>query len=135
MKITMTPDVVFSYWIFVWYLLYILHLIPYSPKLWLLIAILIMILEIIYIFIKGDKILLIAFIAPFILFKLMPFYTILNEPYQLKDFIFGLALFILYLLWLNYKNLNLFKIYSFDSIMQLPFVHYFYNRIKKIIKE
>ena len=133
MKITITPDIVFSYWIFLWYILYILRIIPYSPKLWLLIAIITMILEIIYISMKADKILLFLFIFPLILFKIIPFYTIRRDPYQLKDIIFGLVLCILYLLWLNYKNVSLFKIYSFESIMQMPFIHYFYNRIKKIV--
>lgn len=132
MKIT--PDIVFSYWIFLWYILYILRVIPYSPKLWLLFAIITMVLEIIYISMKADKILLFLFIFPLILFKMVPFYTIRHDLYQLKDIIFGLVLSILYLLWLNYKNVNLFKIYSFDSIMRMPFIHYFYNKIKKIIK-
>jgi hypothetical protein len=82
---------------------------------------------------KADKILLFLFIFPLILFKIIPFYTIRRDPYQLKDIIFGLVLCILYLLWLNYKNVSLFKIYSFESIMQMPFIHYFYNRIKKIV--
>jgi hypothetical protein len=118
-----TPDMVFSYWLLLWYLLYILGIISYSPKLWFLIAIIFMI-GIIFVMIYHSSEYTILFIIALILFKLLPFYTMRHDLYKMKDILFGVALFFVYLLWLHYKNVNIIKIYSYRSFKDMPFVHF-----------
>ena len=129
MKIT--PDMIFSYWLLLWYILYISHIIPYSPKIWFIFAILFMIGMICLMVYNNSPLpYIILFIVAFILFKGIPFYTMRNDPYQTKDVVFGLVLVIFYLLWLQYKKVNIFKIYSYESFKDMPFVHYFFKLFK-----
>lgn len=44
--------------------------------------------------------------------KGIPLYTIRYNPYKLCDILFGLMLFIIYLIWLHYKNVDPIDIYT-----------------------
>ena len=103
------PDLIFSYWIYLWYILYIFKVLKYNPKL----AIICGMIENLVIFIlmciyKTKKILVVLFIIMFVILKLIPLYTIWNDKIHLNDDIKNTSLlFIIYLVWIHLNKLNL----------------------------
>jgi len=103
------PDLIFSYWIYVWYILYIFKVLKYNPKLVIICGIIenliMFILMCIY---NTKKILVVLFIIMFILLKLIPLYTIWNDKIQFNDDIKNTSLlFIIYLLWIHLNQLTI----------------------------
>jgi len=101
-------DLVFSYWIFIWYILYIFKIINLNPKF----AIYCGITENIIIFYmmlyyKTNIKIIIGFILMFILLKILPLYTLINTKILKKDIFITLLLFIIYLLWLYINNISI----------------------------
>jgi hypothetical protein len=109
----MTPDLLFSYWLFLWYVLYLLNIIKYSPKIWFIIALCYICIATFYMYkIHYKFILLFLSIAFFI--KVIPLYTIRKDKYKMDDFLFGLLLVFIYVSWTRYRNKNVIKIYTVE---------------------
>jgi hypothetical protein len=127
-----SPDLIFSYWIFVWYILYILKLIHYSPKIFLIISIFYIIITTIYMIHNFSIKIIVTFIIINFIIKVIPLYTIKNDKYNINDFLFGIFLFILYIIWVFYRKKNINKIYNnifpFNSNKDLPIVLYLVNK-------
>ena len=103
------PDLIFSYWIYLWYILYIFKVLKYNPKLAIICGmfenLVIFILMCIY---KTKKILVVLFIIMFVILKLIPLYTIWNDKIHLNDDIKNTSLlFIIYLLWIHLNQLTI----------------------------
>jgi len=102
------PDLIFSYWIFAWYLLYFFGFFKfYNPKFAIIFGIfenLIMLFLLFYYNIKFYLILL--FIIVVTIQKIIPLYTIWNDKIQNKDIIATFILFIIYLFWYRINNKN-----------------------------
>lgn len=103
------PDLIFSYWIYLWYILYIFKVLKYNPKL----AIICGMIENLFIFLlmciyNTKKILILLFIIMFFILKLIPLYTIWNDKIQFNDDIKNTSLlFIIYLLWIHFNQLTI----------------------------
>jgi hypothetical protein len=103
------PDLIFSYWIYLWYILYIFKILKYNPKLAIICGMFenFIILILMYIY-NTKKILVILFIIMFFILKLFPLYTIWNDKIKLKDDIINTSLlFIIYLIWIRLNQLNI----------------------------
>lgn len=111
-----TPDLLFSYWLFLWYFFYIFKIIPYSPKIWFIIALIYIGIAIIYMYNKVNVSFFLLFICIAFLVKVLPLYSIKKDKYKLKDFLFGIYIFIVYILWVHYRNQNIIKIYTIDLL-------------------
>ena len=103
------PDLIFSYWIYLWYILYIFKVIKYNPKFAIICGmienLIILLLMCIY---NTKKILIVLFIIMFFILKLIPLYTIWNDKIQLNDDIKNTSLlFIIYLLWIHLNQLTI----------------------------
>lgn len=101
-------DLVFSYWVYLWYLLYILKLIKYNPKFAIGIGIidnLIMLCLMLYFGTKIQSI--ITFIIINTIIKIIPYYTLKNIPLKIRDILFTLFLFILFIVWLHINKQSL----------------------------
>ena len=102
-------DLIFSYWMFAWYILYEFKCTNYSPKLALIIGLISnTILLFLMIFYKNNiiNILLFCFIQFFI--KIIPLWRLRNNKiYDLKSLC---ILFIIYMAWLFINNTNIFKL-------------------------
>ena len=103
-------DYIFSIWIFVWYILYELSIIKYNPKIWLIIALIIAILYILLLIYYKRFYVLFIFVIINIIIKVLPILSLYNSKIVLKDFIFGIFLFIIYNFWLLYNNYNVIKL-------------------------
>jgi len=106
------PDFIFSYWIFVWYLLYISKIVIYNPKIFLFLG---MIEGILIFCILLSKIPLLSVFKYFIVIsviKLIPYFTIRNHAIYYKDIVFSLFLFVIYHIWLFVNGQNMIGIYE-----------------------
>ena len=103
-------DFVFSYWIFLWYILYILKLVIYNPKWGLTISLIENTFALaLMIFYKNSfiNIFLFCFINLFI--KILPLWTLRKTKYEINGIYSLIILFCIYLLWLKINNFDLLK--------------------------
>jgi len=94
-------DFVFSYWIFAWYVLYIFRVTTFIPKIALVVGVIhntIMLLMMIYY--KNDWIHIATFSFINLCIKVIPLWTVRNEPYRWKDFYALVVYFMIYVVWL-----------------------------------
>jgi len=122
-------DFVFSYWIFMWYIFYIIDIVKYNPK-W---ALTIGVIEnigalLLMIFYKNSiiNIFLFCFINLFI--KILPLWTLRKSKYDINGIYSLIILFCIYLLWLKINNVPFKNSKWFDYIKKDndpgPFTYY-----------
>jgi len=123
MKRSITFDELFSVWVFLWFVLYYLNLTQYSPKFWLILITMYAALSIVYMnYIQLKPIYILIVTLLMVVSKILPLYIIFNDKIKINDILFGFGIGILYLLWLNYNNLNVFTIYLVDMFnYNMPF--------------
>ena len=101
-------DLTFSYWIFAWYLLFIAGFIKASPKLAILLGILIHCLTILYCIMTDVPLKNIyVLFTIMIIIKTIPYVTLYNIPFSwTKDWTHFIILYLIYLLWMKINKLN-----------------------------
>jgi hypothetical protein len=129
-------DLLFSYWLFIWYILYEIEITKYNPKAWLIFALIsnsYVIFFMIY-FKRFYKLLL--FVIAVSIFKVLPLWTLRNTIIYMKDIIAGVVLFFIYYAWLNYNNKNIYILYKqfyisikYNNLKNTPTM-YFLNSLK-----
>ena len=101
-------DMVFSYWIFVWYILYIYKYTSYSPKFALATGLIYNIFILILMLYRKISIKTIFwFIIINTLIKVLPLYYLKNEEYKMKHVYFMFGLFMVYIIWLYINKQSL----------------------------
>lgn len=112
-------DLIFSYWIFAWYILYEFKCTNYSPKLALIFGLISIIFDLLLMIIYNNNIiniLLFCFIQLFI--KIIPLWRLRNNKiYDLKSLS---IIFIIYMVWLyindtNFYIINKKKLYNIQN--------------------
>ena len=94
-------DFVFSYWIFAWYVFYALQLTTFSPKIALIVGLIHntgLLLTMIYY--KNDWIHIGTFCFINLFIKVIPLWTVRDDPYRWKDFHALVVYYIIHLVWL-----------------------------------
>jgi hypothetical protein len=106
----------FSYWIFIWFLLYIFGIISYNPYIFLIIGIIENIFNLIILYYYNSSIYnIIKFIVINFLIKGIPLIILIyykKNVFKLKDFVFGLILICIYLFVLLILKKNIYKYYK-----------------------
>ena len=133
------PDFIFSYWIFVWFILYFTRIITINPKLWIIIG---LTFEIIFIFLmlKFNFYYIFRFIFVNFWIKVLPLYLLSNTKIRSIDVFYSFALFFMYLLWLYINNQSIYTIYEmiYNSHTKNPkyisIGAYLYDKIYNYIK-
>jgi hypothetical protein len=106
--ITNNPSYIFSYWLFLWTILYILNIVNFNPLFLLLPAILINLLELFVMFHYNNSTFhIIIFTILFIIMKLIPYYIIQNDKIKRNDIIFSLSIYGFYIFWLYITGENI----------------------------
>ena len=102
-------DLVFSYWIFIWYLLYMFHFTNYSPKFPLLLGLVdnIIILIMMVTYHKTDWKTIINFIIINMLIKVAPLHFLQNKIIKPQDIYITFVLFLLFIIWLHINSQSL----------------------------
>ena len=99
------PDELFSYWIFAWYIVYLFGYRQYSPKFALVVgsvANLFVLAAMIFFKVNWKSIL--YFILVNIPFKILPLWTLRHVAIRKKDIQATLALFLIYVGWILWKE-------------------------------
>jgi len=101
-------DLVFSYWVYIWFILYIFHFTTYSPKFALIFGVIdnfVMLIFMLYFRSKIKTIILFIVINTFI--KVFPLYYLRNQNIQMKDIYFTCGLFLAFIVWLHINKQSL----------------------------
>jgi hypothetical protein len=122
-------DLVFSYWIFAWYLLYILNFTKYNPKFAIMIGILENVVLLIFMSLNGANHRTVGyFILVNTFIKLLPFYTLRHEKIRIRDIQATVILAIIYVGWIFFNNQSITGNYKlvYDSLTKnkdtMPFL-------------
>ena len=98
----MRADLVFSYWIYTWYLLYAFKFTNYSPKFALILGVVDNIIMLLLMLLYGTSTRTIFyFIIINTLIKVAPLYYLRNETILWRDIYFTSALFAIFIVWLH----------------------------------
>jgi len=125
-------DLVFSYWIYLWYVLYIFKFTTITPKFAIIIGIIENTILLLLISIYGSNIkTIIKFLIMMFIFKLLPYYYVKDTKININNIIITFILFFVYLIWIHINNVN-FKVSMkdiFDSLInnknKTPFMYFF----------
>ena len=133
-------DLVFSYWIYFWYILYAFKFTNFSPKFPLIIGLLDNIIMFFMMLAYGtsfNTIISFLFINTFL--KIIPLYNLRNEKIKIRDIIFTVVLLFIYIIWLHINGDSLIgnaKLIH-DSLLydkgNTPFI-FFINKLKNNFK-
>ena len=101
-------DLVFSYWIYLWYILYAFKITNFSPKFPLILGLIDNIIMLLLMLVYGtSRETIFYFIIINTLIKVVPLYYLRNEPLKLRDIYFTCFLFILFVGWLHLNKQSL----------------------------
>jgi hypothetical protein len=104
---------IFSYWIFLWFVLYYFKLTKYNPLLILIVGYIITLGELLYLITMGaNKYNIIKFITINSILKIIPILLIYNTKTTYKDLMIGLYIFLLYLLIMAVMQIDPYKFYK-----------------------
>lgn len=106
-------DFVFSYWIFAWFILYLLKIVPYSPKFVIILGIIEnFFLLISMIFYKSSFYKISKFIIINVFIKIIPLLVVWNDKIIKRDIYATIILFLIYLLWLLFNRKKIYNVYK-----------------------
>jgi len=138
----MRIDLVFSYWIFGWFLLYVGKITSFSPKFALMIGLIVNAIMWILMFIYSTPLFTISsFIVINLFIKIIPLWYLRNERVLLKDIYATVGLFVLFIVWLqinrqsligNMKLIHDSLLYGKNNTPFISFITKFKNNIKEI---
>ena len=90
-------DLVFSYWIYLWYILYAFKITNFSPKIPLILGLIDNIIMLLLMLVYGtSKETIFYFIIINTLIKVAPLYYLRNEPIKWIDIYFTIFLFVIF---------------------------------------
>lgn len=103
---------IFSYWIFIWFLLYYFKFTKYNPLLTLIVGYIITVGELIYLISqKTNKYNLIKFTIINVIIKVIPILLIYNHKITFKEFVVNFYIFLIYIITMAIMNINPANIY------------------------
>ncbi len=106
--VALRGDLVFSYWIYFWYLLYAFKITSFSPKFPLLLGLIDNLIMFLLMLLYGtSRVTIFYFIIINILIKVVPLYYLRNEPIKWIDIYFTIFLFVIFVLWLRVNEQSL----------------------------
>jgi len=136
------PDLIFSYWMFVWFLLYIFNYTAYNPKFALILGLIYNIIMLILMFIyNSPRETIVVFVIINIFIKVVPLYYLRKDVIKWKDIYFTCILFLIYIVWLHVNNQNLvsnvkmiFKslLYGKDKTPVMALIKYIEKNVKNM---
>ena len=101
-------DLVFSYWIYIWFILYELQIIDYSPKFPLILGVIYNVIMLIFMTLYGtSRRTIFYFIVINTLIKVLPLYYLREESIRMSDIYFTGGLFLLFVFWLHLNKQSL----------------------------
>lgn len=103
-------DLIFSYWLFAWYLAYMAKITPYNPKIALILATIENTVMLIGFIVYGTNPMYIAqFLLINTLIKVIPLYTIYKTKSTITDVYALLIYFALYVVWVHINGATIYS--------------------------
>lgn len=100
-------DLVFSYWIFLWFLLYHNKAVRYNPKFALVLGLFTNMISIfLMIYYKNSLIYILLYLIIQLCIKILPLWTLRHTTISKKDIIITLLFFIIFNLWVAINDTN-----------------------------
>ena len=101
-------DLVFSYWIYLWYIFYEFKIITFSPKFPLILGLIhnIVMLALMLVYYTSRETIF-YFIIINTLIKVVPLYYLRFEQLKMKDIYFTVVLFCIFIIWLHLNKQSL----------------------------
>lgn len=137
---SLRPDLIFSYWIYLWYVLYFLKIVSYSPKFALIIGLIDNIIMLLLMIHYGtSKKTIILFVIINTIIKIIPLYYLRHDKILLTDIYFTILLFAVFLIWIDVNkqtlvgNIKLMHDSLLYSKNNTPFI-YLFNKIERNYK-
>lgn len=132
-------DLIFSYWIFIWSILYILGVPLYSPKFALICGLSVNIVMFMYLYHKNIlRTKLIYFVLINTIIKVLPLIYLRNKNIKKPDIYFTIILFLVFIIWLQINNQytsdninNILDLYLDDNKLSPSMIRL--NAIKKYL--
>jgi len=130
----MRLDYIFSYWIFIWFILYKINIIKFNPLLALLIALVQNLIVISLMFYYGTKTKLkILFTIGMFILKIIPIYILIKNKTRIStnDIKYFILLFLIYIGYLKLNNIQIDYLNKiaydliFNNKLELPFINLF----------
>lgn len=104
----MRIDLVLSYWVFTWYLLYVTKIINYSPKFALVLGVIDNVILLLMMIVYGTSMsTIIKFLFINFFIKVLPLYYLRNEKIKKKDIYFTFSVFLFFSIWIYINNQSL----------------------------
>ncbi len=102
-------DLVFSYWIYLWYILYAFKITYFSPKFPLILGLIDNIIMLLLMLMYGtSKETIFYFLIINTLIKVVPLYYLRHEIIKWRDIYFTCILFVIFVGWLHINKQSLF---------------------------
>lgn len=106
----MRPDYYFSYWLFFAFILYYFKVLSFNPKHFLILALGINIYQFfLYSYNSDSYSRLFLFLIINFLIKVVPIYILWDINVNVRDYMFFIGLFLIYLLWLIVNGIDLMR--------------------------
>jgi len=122
-----SPDYIFSDWIFIWWILFYFKFTKYNPKFILIVSLIQNCFMFLYLFKQNTKkIVIISFFIIDLIIKIIPIILIINTKINKDDIYFTILLYSAYNLYLYIKNTNVIEItnkilyYQVHNIPKIP---------------
>lgn len=122
-----SPDYIFSDWIFIWWILFYFKFTKYNPKFILIVSLIQNCFMFLYLFTQNtQKIVIISFFIIDLIIKIIPIISIINTKINKDDIYFTILLYLVYNLYLYIKNTNVIEItnkilyYQVHNIPKIP---------------
>jgi hypothetical protein len=136
MQTIIRPDFIFSYWIFVWFILYFTSVVTISPKIWIWLALFENIISIFFM-LKSKFYYILRFIVINLFIKVIPLYLVWNEPIRKSDIVYSGFVFVIYNVWLFINGKTVYTIYKMlynaqlDKSNYIGMMSYLYDKLFK----
>jgi hypothetical protein len=108
MRKVLRIDLVFSYWVYAWFLLYFFQWTKYLPKFALLIGLIDNLVMLLLMILFGTSMsTIITFVIINTIIKIIPLYYLRKERITIKDIYFTCVLFLLFVIWIHINKQTL----------------------------
>jgi hypothetical protein len=106
-------DYIFSYWIFVWFVLYLLGIIQTAPVLLIYLGILVNLFELLYfVYLRIPLYQLVKFCLINTALKIIPLYFVWNKPITEYEIKATIVVLLAYVLWLYINKVDIYSVYN-----------------------
>ena len=144
METIVRTDLIFSFWILVWLLLYFMHIVTIAPKFLVLVGVVVnIVLVVILMMSKSSFYYIFRFFFINFWIKIFPLYFLFDVSITYTELVYSFLLFIVYLLWLYANNQTFYNVYN--TIIHVKkyndtttFAHIYdtvYNYISKLMNQ